>query len=146
MKYYSNLIKKKKYCTLLLCFVIGIIVAFCFSMTIGVLWEFFEYGADTYLKLDMQKDRIISRISSVELNSEKINKPITIDNIKSTQINSENGTTTIEGGYLDIGINDTMKDLFVNFIGAICFSFIGFLYIKNREKYKFASNFIPTKN
>ena len=122
------------------------IVAFCFSMTIGVMWEFFEYGADTYLKLDMQKDRIVSRISSVELDSSKSNKPITIDNIQSTQINTENGEIIIEGGYLDIGINDTMKDLFVNFIGAICFSFVGFLYIENREKYKFASNFIPTRN
>ena len=39
-----------------------------------------------------------------------------------------------------------MKDLIVNFIGAVAFSAIGFLYIENREKYKFASNFIPTKN
>ena len=122
------------------------IVAFCFSMTIGVLWEFFVYSADTYFKFDMQKDRIISRISTVELDPEKSNNPIVIDNIESTQINAKDGITIIEGGYLDIGINDTMKDLFVNFIGAICFSFIGYLYIKNREKYKFASNFIPTKN
>lgn len=122
------------------------IVAFCFSMTIGVLWEFLEYGADTYFNLDMQKDRIISRISSVELDPDKSNNVVTIDNIKSTQINSEDGITIIEGGYLDIGINDTIKDLFVNFIGAVCFSFIGFLYIKNRAKYKFASNFIPIKD
>ena len=52
----------------------------------------------------------------------------------------------IEGGYLDIGIIDTMKDLLVNFIGAIVFSFIGFMYIKNREKYKFATHFIPTSD
>ena len=38
-----------------------------------------------------------------------------------------------------------MKDLFVNFIGAIAYSFIGYAYIKNREKYKFAKNFIPVK-
>lgn len=121
------------------------IVAFCFSMTIGVLWEFFEYGADTYLKTDMQKDRIVSTISSVELDPTRSNKSITIDNIQSTQINTDEDTVIIEGGYLDIGINDTMKDLIVNFVGAVCFSFMGYLYIKNREKYKFASNFIPTK-
>lgn len=50
----------------------------------------------------------------------------------------------IPGGNLDIGLRDTMKDLIVNFIGAIVFSIIGLLYIKNRDEYKFAENFIPT--
>lgn len=122
------------------------LVAFCFSMTIGVLWEFFEYGSDSLLKLDMQKDRIVTTISSTEINPEKKNKPIVINNIKETDVITEDGTFVINGGYLDIGINDTMKDLIVNFIGAVAFSAIGFLYIENREKYKFASNFIPTKN
>lgn len=122
------------------------IIAFCFSMTIGVLWEFFEYGADIYMKTDMQKDRIVSYISSVELSPNKTNKAVAVNGIKSTVINTENGTITIDGGYLDIGIHDTMKDLIVNFIGAVGFSFIGYLYIKNREKYKLASYFIPVKN
>lgn len=121
------------------------IVAFCFSMTIGVLWEFFEYGADTYLKYDMQKDTLSSSISSVTLNQDKKNKAITIDNIYSSQIYTNDEVITIEGGYLDIGLHDTMKDLFVNFIGAISFSTIGYLYIKNRDRYKFATNFIVTK-
>lgn len=122
------------------------IAAFCFSMTIGVLWEFCEFTADSVMKTDMQKDRIVQSISSVELNESGENVPIKIDNIKKTEIYSEDGTvTTIENGYLDIGIIDTIKDLFVNFIGAIVFSIIGVLYIKNRDKYKFAGNFIPTK-
>ena len=122
------------------------IVAFCFSMTIGVLWEFFEYGMDVYTKTDMQKDRIVSTISTVELNSEKKNKVVTIDNIKETHIITDDETIIVEGGYLEIGIIDTMKDLIVNFVGAVSFSTLGFLYITNREKYKFASNFIPQKN
>ncbi len=94
----------------------------------------------------MQKDRIIQRISSVELNESGENTPVKINNIEKTEIYSKDGTiTTIENGYLDIGIIDTMKDLFVNFIGAIAYSFIGYTYIKNREKYKFAKNFIPVK-
>ena len=122
------------------------IVAFCFSMTIGILWEFYEYGADHLLKLDMQKDRIIQNIASVELNPDGQNIPVKINNIEKTEIYSADGNiTTIEGGYLDIGLNDTIKDLFVNFLGAIAFSVIGFLYIKNREKYAFAKNFIPIK-
>lgn len=123
------------------------LVAFCFSMTIGVLWEFFEYGADTIFLKDMQKDRVVNTISSTALNPEGKNVPIIIKDINSTVIYStENGEkmqTTIEGGYLDIGIKDTMKDLLVNFIGAVVFSFIGLLYIKDRDEYKFAEKFMP---
>lgn len=122
------------------------IIAFCFSMTIGVLWEFYEFTADNVLRLDMQKDRIVQSISSVELNKSGENVPIKINDIEKTEIYSKDGTvTTIENGYLDIGIIDTMKDLFVNFIGAIVYSFIGYIYIKTRGKYKFAKNFIPVK-
>lgn len=122
------------------------IVAFCFSMTIGVLWEFFEFSADTFVRTDMQKDRILQSISTVELNPNGENSPVKIDHIEKTVIYLEDGQTiTVENGYLDIGIIDTMKDLFVNFIGAIIFSVIGFLYIRNRSKYKFAKNFIPVK-
>lgn len=122
------------------------IVAFCFSMTIGVLWEFYEFTADSLFRFDMQKDRIIQSISSVELNESGENNPIKIDDIERTEIYSKDGTiTTIENGYLDIGIIDTMKDLIVNFIGAITYSIIGYIYIKSRGKYKFAKNFIPVK-
>lgn len=125
------------------------LVAFCFSMTVGVLWEFFEFGMDTVFHMDMQKDRIVSTISSVSLNDEKKNVPVILDNIQKTEIYSQNEgeeiKTTIEGGYLDIGIRDTMKDLIVNLIGAVVFSIIGWLYIKDRDKYKFAEQFMPVR-
>lgn len=122
------------------------IVAFCFSMTIGVLWEFFEYGADRLLGFDMQKDNIVDKLSTVELDETKSNKVVNVDNIDKTIIYDKDGNILTEfNGYLDIGIIDTMKDLIVNFIGAICFSIFGFLYINNREKYKFVDNFILTK-
>ena len=47
------------------------------------------------------------------------------------------------GGYLDVGIIDTMKDLFVNFIGAVVFSTIGYFYVRGRGKGGFAQRFIP---
>lgn len=123
-----------------------VLVAFCFSMTIGVLWEFFEFAADNVVKTDMQKDRIVQSISTVELNKEGKNEPVKIKDIEKTVIYAKDGSVTIiENGYLDIGIIDTMKDLFVNFIGAIVFCGIGFLYIKNREKYQFAKNFVPVR-
>lgn len=126
------------------------LVAFCVSMTIGVLWEFIEFGMDSFTKTDMQKDTLISSVSSVSLNEENKNKAVILRDIEKTEIYSlgENGETvitTIENGYLDTGLIDTMEDLFVNFIGAVVFSVIGFLYIKNRDKYKFAENFMPTK-
>lgn len=124
------------------------LVAFCFSMTIGVLWEFFEYGGDCLVRTDMQKDKIVTSISTVALNPDGKNVPVKIDNIDKTVIYSydSNGNLIehiVNNGYLDIGLNDTMKDLIVNFIGALIFSIIGLLYIKNRDEYKFAEMFIP---
>lgn len=126
------------------------IVAFSFSMTIGVLWEIFEYTTDNTITLDMQKDEIIYKISSVTLNEEQNNKTKIIDKIKYTEIynvdNEGNIVKTYIDGYLDIGLNDTMHDLIVNFIGASCFSIFGFLYIINRDKYKFIEHFVVKKN
>lgn len=122
------------------------LTAFCFSMTIGVLWEFFEYGADTLLGLDMQKDMVVEKINTVELDETKTNKVIKVDGIDKTILYDKDGNVIAEiNGYLDIGINDTMKDLIVNFIGAFIFSIIGYLYVIDREKYKFVDNFIFTK-
>ena len=39
-----------------------------------------------------------------------------------------------------------MEDLFVNFIGALTFSIIGYFYVKSRGKNKFAKRFIPVVN
>ena len=123
------------------------LVAFCFSMTIGGLWEFFEYGADKFFLLDMQKDEIISQISSVTLDETNSNKAIAIKDIEKTVIYNSRGeeVITINGGYLDIGINDTMKDLFVNFIGAIIFCIFGYFYLTKNKKNTFITNFVPTK-
>lgn len=120
------------------------IVAFCFSMTIGVLWEFFECTMDQFFLLDMQKDTVVNVISSVNLDPTGGNTPVAIKGI--TDVIVVCGDEQIPlgvGGYLDIGILDTMKDLWVNFIGAVVFSIVGFFYVKNRGKGWFARNFIP---
>ncbi len=111
------------------------LVSFCFSMTIGVLWEFFEFSADVLLATDMQKDAIVHHISSVALNPSGKNDPIVIKGITETVVN---GAPLGLGGYLDIGLYDTMKDLMVNFIGAIIFSVFGFFYSKYRGRGKAA--------
>ncbi len=121
------------------------IVAFCFSMTIGVLWEFFEFAGDRLFDLDMQKDFTVNTISSVYLNPEKINRAVVIRNIKDVIVVTEDGKETAlgVGGYLDIGLIDTMKDLFVNFLGATAFSIVGYFYLKQKGKGKFAASLIP---
>ncbi len=116
------------------------IVAFCFSMTIGVIWEFFEFGMDQIFQLDMQKDTIVHTISSVMLDPAGGNHPTSIQGITDVTVNGQNLGL---GGYLDIGLIDTMKDLIVNFIGAVVFSIVGYFYIKNRGKGKFARRLIP---
>lgn len=116
------------------------IVAFCFSMTIGVIWEFFEFGMDQIFRFDMQKDTIVHTISSVMLDPAGRNHPEVIRNITDISINGESLGL---GGYLDIGLIDTMKDLIVNFVGAVLFSIIGYFYVKNRGKGRFAKRFIP---
>ena len=116
------------------------IVAFCFSMTIGVIWEFFEYGMDQFFVLDMQKDTVIQGFSSVLLDPTKSNIPVPVQDITEVLVN---GRDLGLGGYLDIGLIDTMNDLFVNFVGAVLFSIIGYFYVKSRGKGKFARRFIP---
>ena len=122
------------------------IVAFCFSMTIGVLWEFFEFFMDQTFLLDMQKDTVVHSIGSVMLDPAGGNVPVSIKNITDVIVVTADGAQQSLGlgGYLDIGIIDTMKDLLVNFIGAVVFSTIGYFYVKNRGKGKFAPQFIPT--
>lgn len=123
------------------------LVAFCFSVTIGVMWEFFEFGIDNVLNKDMQKDKIVHKIATIELDETKSNIPIVIKNIESTtivgEINGEKQSIVINNGYLDIGIFDTMKDLIVNCIGALVFSILGMIYIKSRGKRNFTKIFIP---
>ena len=123
------------------------LVAFCFSMTIGVLWEFFEYGCDKFLNVDMQKDTVIQKISSVALNPDGENKAVVVDDIGKTIIYDTNGDVlqVIDNGYLDIGLNDTIEDLFVNFIGAIVFSCFAFFDLKHNRSNSFINRFVPTK-
>lgn len=77
------------------------------------------------------KDTIVHSISSVTLDETNKNVPVHIDNIKEVTVNGEK--LNIDG-YLDIGLYDTMKDLFVNFIGALVFSVIGYFYVKKEER------------
>lgn len=124
------------------------IVAFCFSMTVGVVWEFFEFTMDHFFLLDMQKDSVVTSIGSVLLDPTGGNTPVALHNITDVIVVQADGTQTALGlgGYLDIGLLDTMEDLFVNFIGALIFSIIGYLYVRSRGEGRFVKRFIPVAN
>lgn len=121
------------------------IVAFCFSMTVGVLWEFFEGTMDAFFHLDMQKDTIVNSIGTILLDPTGGNHPVVISGITDVIVVQADGAQTALGlgGYLDIGLLDTMEDLFVNFIGAFVFSVIGYFYVRSRGQGRFARRFIP---
>lgn len=121
------------------------VVAFCFSMTVGVIWEFFEFGCDNLFYQDMQKDTVVTQFKSAY--------PIDGDNQAIGDIKDIVGVIVVHSdgsqerlavdGYLDIGLHDTMKDLIVNAVGAMTFSVIGFFYLKKRGHNRFAECFIP---
>lgn len=116
------------------------LVAFCFSMTIGAVWEIFEFSVDNLFHKDMQKDTVIQQITSVALDPTNRNIPITISNIQDVVVNGESLGL---GGYLDIGLYDTMGDLIVNLIGAVVFSVIGYFHQKHRKKSVVTQLFVP---
>lgn len=109
------------------------VVACCFSLSIGVLWEFFEFSMDQIGVADMQKDSVLTSFSSGFFSADG-QTPVMLDEIQKTVIYTESGETfTVPGGYLDIGKNDTVKDLFVDFLGALLVSIPGYFYLRQKE-------------
>ena len=135
-----DLLNRKEKASTILSPISMAVFALCFSMTIGVFWEFFEFGADRILGLDMQKDTVISEFSSVALDKTYSNSPVKIDGITDVSVNDKSLEV---GGYLDIGLYDTMEDLFVNFIGALFFSVIGYISSKTKKGNFFTRSFVP---
>lgn len=120
------------------------ISAVAFSTCIGACWEIFEYFADCFIGVDMQKDTLVQAINTVWLDPTSSNVTIPVHDIVSSQITLASGEVIqIPGGYLDIGVHDTMADLIVNLIGALVFAVLGFAYVKTRDSNSFAARFIP---
>ena len=140
-----NILNEDKYTSMHLSPFYMAVTAFCFSMTIGVLWEFFEWGMDNLAGLDMQKDTVLTGFNTVMLDPQGRNVAYHVRNVTDTILVFADGSTMSMGlgGYLDIGLMDTMKDLLVNLIGAVVFSFFGYFYVKSKGKGKVARNFIP---
>ena len=105
-----------------------ILLSFCFSLTVGTMFEIYEYTMDKIFKYDMQKDMVINNIYTTKFDKDekKIKK---IENINEMVVYYNNQKIVING-YLDIGINDTMKDLIVNLFGSIMGCFYFYYYLK----------------
>ena len=140
-----NILNEDKRVSLTLSPLYMALTAFCFSMTIGVLWEFFEWVMDILFGFDMQKDSVVTAFSSVTLNPQGRNEAFKVYNLAETVLIFEDGSALSLGleGYLDLGLYDTMMDLLVNFLGAVVFSFIGFFYVKTKGRGFIARLFIP---
>ena len=97
-----------------------------------------KYGVEF---LDMQKDSIVSSIHSVTLDPENLGRVVHVWDVENVSVN---GAPLPIGGYLDIGLYDTMKDLAVTFIGSVTYSLFGFFYLTGKSKGHFFRKFILT--
>lgn len=118
------------------------LMALCFSVTVGVVWEFFEFSVDYLLHMDMQKDTVVTNVFSALMN-ENGQSPFPIREITETVIKTADGSTYTVKGHLDIGLFDTMKDLFVDFAGAFLFCTFGYFYSSNSRRGRIAKQFVP---
>lgn len=80
----------------------------------------------------MQKDTFITKIYSVDLNENKVNQSVLL-NINTLEVNGEDWIEKY-GGYLDIGLYDTMFDLLDGLIGGTIYSVFSYVYLKKAQK------------
>lgn len=104
------------------------VFALCFSMALSMLWEFYEFGCDTLLGMDTQADSVVTSITSHYF-SDVMGDVGTIGPIESVVIN---GQTMDWGGYLDIGLHDTMMDMLLETLGAAA---VAIVYLADRGKH-----------
>lgn len=109
-----------------------VLTAFCFSATILVLWECFEFGMDNFFGTDMQKDTIITTINSVNLNKKRLNSSVELK-VTSLEVNDEDWIKEYNG-YIDIGLYDTMYDLLDGLMGTLLYSIFSYLYLNKKQK------------
>lgn len=106
--------------------VFRLVFAFCFSMTVGVLWEFLEWGVDGAFGLDMQKDTVVTALRSVRFDPRGGNSVDGFSGVRDAVVLLADGRSVRLGlgGYLDVGLHDTMGDLLVNLVGAAVFALL----------------------
>lgn len=94
-----------------------IIFSFMMSMAVASLWEITEFTIDNIFLTDMQKDTVIVELKSSLLSDN--NKPVKKE-IVSLYVNDVDYFYEY-GGYIDIGLYDTMEDMICALFGALLF-------------------------
>ncbi len=111
------------------------VFALCLSIAVAALWEFFEFSVDRFFGADMQHDTVITAIHSHYLSP----TPGEIHSITGIRDAAVNGESLNVGGYLDIGLFDTMADMMVETLGAIAYS-AWYLFDQDRHPQIFPAN------
>jgi hypothetical protein len=96
---------------------IKVFSALTFIFIWAAIWEFYEYAFDTFLGTDMQTDSIVHIINSAIIGPD----PIIVDSITDITDVTVNGQSLGLGGYLDIGLHDSMTDMLGNAIGGVLY-------------------------
>ena len=89
-----------------------ILFIFSFAMMTESIWEIFEFSMDRVIGTDMQKDTVIRNISSTYLSHD-----IYVDKVMVNDIDFMDR----DGGYLDIGLYDTIGDMICTVVGSFMF-------------------------
>lgn len=113
--------------------------ALTFSVFIGLLWEFFEYFMDCVFRYDMQKDTIISHVSSILLDPNGTNTSVT-EEIKSVVVNG-----AAWPGYIDVGLHDTMSDMLISTAGALVGAACCYINARSPKRFRFIRAFFMKK-
>ncbi len=134
------LLRKKGVSSRLCC----VLFALAFSLAVAVLWEMFEWALTVLMNGDMEEDSIITDIRSYLLSGSH-NESVDILDITKTEIYYGDGLVyTIEGGYLDVGLLDTLVDMLVCTIGAVIFAVIA--VVDKFVKFDLLGKFVPKCN
>ena len=93
------------------------VFALCFSIAVSAVWEFYEFGADHLLGMDMQRDTVVHSMDSYFLGN-ATGEVGHMDHIDSVIVN---GVDLGLGGYVDLGLIDTMGDMMIETLGALVY-------------------------
>ena len=94
--------------------------AFFFSVAVAGLWELVEFSMDTFFSTDMQKDTLLAVARPSHLLSEMLGLPVgELGAWSETEI-SIGGNQIL--GYIDLGLIDSMQDIFIETLGAAVYT------------------------
>lgn len=103
--------------------------AFTFGLAAAAVWELYEFIGDTLWGTDMQASTVIHVLHSKHLGD----SPYLVDTIDDIFDVIINGSELGLGGYLDIGLIDTMEDMLSNTAGIVLYCVLALAASRKRE-------------